>query len=156
MSARTGPMSALVLALTVATIARSQAAPTDRQGSPLSYAAATKTVTFQLEAGTPGAKSPFNFNGYTNGEATLAVPAKSKVVMNFLNKDGTPHSAVIIADREPMPSTGGDPAIPGAYTKDLVQGLPQGGKDVMRFTAPDGGSYRVDPAAKAPSWATRK
>ena len=174
MSARTAPMSALVLVLSAATIAHSRAAPTNLQGSALSYAAATKTVTFQLEAGTPGAKSPFNFNGYTNGEATLTVPAKSKVVMNFVNKDGTPHSAVIIADKDPMPSTGGDPAIPGAYTKDLVQGLPQGAKDVMRFTAPEGGSYRifcgvpghglsgmwirfkVDPAAKAPSWATGK
>ncbi len=55
-----------------------------------------------------------------------------------------------------------------------MQGLPQGAKDVMRFTAPEGGSYRifcgvpghglsgmwirfkVDPAAKAPSWATGK
>jgi hypothetical protein len=55
-----------------------------------------------------------------------------------------------------------------------VQGLPQGAKDVMRFTAPEGASYRifcgvpgrglsgmwirfkVDPAAKAPSWVTGK
>jgi hypothetical protein len=89
MSARTGPTSALVLALTAATIAHSQVAPANRQGSPLSYAAATKTVTFQLEAGTPGAKSPFNFNGYTNGEAMLTVPGKSKIVMNFVTQDGT-------------------------------------------------------------------
>jgi hypothetical protein len=112
MSARSGPTSALALALT----------------------AATKTVTFQLEVGTPGAKSPFNFNGYTNGEATLS---------------------------------GGVHEGPGA-------GSAPGGKDVMRFTAPEGGSYRifcgvpghalsgmwirfrVDPAAKAPSWVTGK
>jgi sulfocyanin len=138
----------------------------------LSYDAATNTVTFALEAGAPGTSGPFNFNGYTSGAATLVVPPGSTVVMNFVNLDGTPHSAEVIADAESMPNMGGDPAIPAAYTKDLTQGLPQGGKDVMRFTAPPNGSFRifcgvpghglsgmwirfkVDPAAKSPSWAT--
>ena len=138
----------------------------------LSYDAATKTVTFALEAGASGTAGPFNFNGYANGTATLVVPASSTVVMNFVNLDGTPHSAELIADKDPMPNSGGDPAIPAAYTKDVTQGLPQGGKDVIRFTAPASGSYRifcgvpghglsgmwirfkVDPAAKSPSWVT--
>jgi sulfocyanin len=138
----------------------------------VSYDAATKTVTFALEAGAPGAAGPFNFNGYTNGGATLVVPASSTVVINFVNQDGTPHSAEIIADKDPMPNMGGDPAIPAAYTSNLTQGLPQGGKDVMSFTAPASGSFRifcgvpghglsgmwirfkVDPAAKSPSWVT--
>jgi sulfocyanin len=138
----------------------------------VSYDAASKTVTFALEAGAPGASGPFNFDGYTNGAATLTVQPGSTVVMNFVNMDGTPHSAEIIADTDPMPNMGGDPAIPAAYTEDLTQGLPQGGKDVMRFTAPPTGSFRifcgvpghglsgmwirfkVDPAAKSPSWAT--
>ena len=135
-----------------------------------SYDAATNTVTFKLEAGAPGSSGPFNFNGYTNGAATLVVPAKSTVVMSFVNDDGTPHSAVIIADTDPMPSMGGDPAIPRAYTKDLTQGMAQGGTDVMKFTAPASGTFRiscgvpghglsgmwirmkVDPSAKTPSW----
>jgi Sulfocyanin (SoxE) domain len=59
-----------------------------------------------------------------------------------------------------------------AHTEDVTQGLPQGGKDVMRFTAPPRGSFRitcgvpghglsgmwirlkVDPTAKSPSWVT--
>jgi sulfocyanin len=151
------------------------ALPGAAQGAPsrwLSYDAATKTVTFALEAGAPGTAGPFNFNGYTSGGATLVVPASSTVVMNFVNLDGTPHSAELIADTDPMPTMGGDPAIPAAYTKDVTQGLPQDGKDVMRFTAPPAGSFRiscgvpghaasgmwirfkVDPAAKAPSWKT--
>jgi sulfocyanin len=140
---------------------------------PLSYDAATKTVTFALAAGAPGSSGPFNFNGYANGAATLVVPPSSTVVMNFVNLDGTPHSAELIADKDPMPNVGGDDAaIPSAYTKDVTQGLPQGGTDVMRFTAPASGSFRifcgvpghglsgmwirfkVDPAAKAPSWPT--
>ena len=109
----------------------------------LSYDAATKTVTFDLEAGAPGTAGPFNFNGYTNGGATLVVPPASTVVMNFVNLDGTPHSAEVIPDKDPMPNIGGDPAIPTAYTTDLTQGLPQGGKDVMRFTAPPSGRFRI-------------
>ena len=142
---------------------------------PLSYNAATNTVTFALQAGAPptaGGKGSFNFNGYSSGAATLVVPPSSKIVMNFVNLDGVPHSAMIIPDADPMPAIGGDPAIPRAYTKDVTQGLPQGGTDVMSFTAPATGSFRifcgvpghgqsgmwirfkVDPAAKAPSWAT--
>ena len=70
----------------------------------LKWNEATKTVTFELIAGLDGGKSPFNFNGYTDGEASLIVPPASTVVMNFVQKDGTPHSAELIADKEPMPS----------------------------------------------------
>ena len=42
-----------------------------------------------------------------------------------------------------MPNSGGDPAIPRAYTNKVVEGLPQGATDVMRFTAPDSGKYRI-------------
>jgi sulfocyanin len=136
----------------------------------VSYDAATNTVTFALEAGAPGTAGPFNFDGYANGEATLVVPPKSTVVMNFVNHDGTPHSAEIIADMDPMPNMGGDPAIPRAYTRDATHGIPQGGTDVMRFTAPASGTFRifcgvpghglsgmwirltVDQSAKSPSW----
>jgi sulfocyanin len=161
---------ALVLATAGwATRGSAQTAP----GKLLSYDAATKTATFALTAGTPGSAGPFNFDGYTNGAATLVVPPQTKVVMNFVNADGTPHSAEIIADTDPMPNAGGAPAIPQAYTTGLTSGLPQGGKDVMRFTAPASGSYRifcgvpghglsgmwirfkVDPAAKAPTWSTQ-
>jgi sulfocyanin len=141
----------------------------------LSYDAATNTVTFALQAGAPpapGASGSFNFNGYSNGTATLVVPPASTIVMNFVNLDGVPHSAMLIPDTDPMPAIGGDPALPAAYTKDLTQGLPQGGTDVMRFKAPATGSFRifcgvpghgqsgmwirfkVDPSAKSPSWVT--
>jgi sulfocyanin len=125
--------------------ARSQApaVQADSGSKWVTYDAATNTVTFQLAAGAPGGKGPFNFDGYSSGDATLIVPPKSTVVMNFVNDDATPHSAEVIADQDPMPNMGGDPAIPGAYTDDLTQGMPQGGKDVMQFTAPASGSFRI-------------
>ncbi len=138
----------------------------------VSYDAKSNTVTFRLAAGAPSGNGPFNFDGYSNGKATLVVPPKSTVIMNFVNDDATPHSAEIIPDQDPMPNMGGDPAIPGAYTDDLTQGMPQAGTDVMRFTAPASGSFRifcgvpghglsgmwirfrVDPAAKTASLVT--
>ncbi len=107
------------------------------------YDAGTNTVTFQLAAGAPSGSGPFNFDGYSNGKATLVVPPSSNVIMNFVNHDATPHSAEIIPDQDPMPNMGGDPAIPGAYTDDLTQGMPQSGTDVIRFTAPASGSFRI-------------
>jgi hypothetical protein len=103
----------------------------------LTYDAATNTVTFTLIAG------PFDFNGYTSGGATLTVPPGSSNVINFEQKDGTPHSAEISSGTGPVPNSGGEAAIPRAYTNKLVEGLPQGATDVLKFTAPDSGSYRI-------------
>jgi plastocyanin len=130
----------------------------------LKWDPATKTVTFSLVAG------PFEFNHFTSGGGTLTVPAGSTNVWNFSQNDGTPHSAEVASGSGPLPNSGGDPAIPRAYTNKVVEGMAQGETDVIRFTAPDTGSYRIicgvpghalsgmwiwlkiDPAAKAPSF----
>jgi hypothetical protein len=140
------------------------------QDQNLKYDAKTNTVTFQLIGGPSG----FQFNGHASGSATLTLPPKANVVMNFINKDGTPHSAEIISGEGPLPNSGGEAAIPRAYTNQLIQGLPQEGTDDMKFTAPASGSYRIfcgvpghglsgmwiwmkiDPAAKAPSFGPTK
>ena len=62
----------------------------------LSWDAGTSTATFKLIAGLRGGKSPFNFNGWTDGDLVLTVPENSTVVMNFVNEDGVPHSAEVI------------------------------------------------------------
>jgi len=130
----------------------------------LAYDPATNTVTFELIAG------PFTFNGYRNGEGSLVVPSKANMVINFVNKDGTPHSALVISGDGPIPNAASDPVIPRAYTNKVLEGLPQEAGDVMRFPVPESGTYRifcgvpghglsgmwiwlrVDPAAKAPSF----
>ena len=143
------------------------AAPGD-QSQWLKYDAGSNTVTFELIAG------PFNFNGYTSGGATLTLPSKANVVINFVNKDGTPHSAEVISGDGAIPNAATDPAIPRAFTNKVLEGLPQEATDVMRFTVQDSGQYRifcgvpghglsgmwiwmkVDPAAKAPSFGPTK
>jgi sulfocyanin len=166
--------SLAVLVLTLAGVpgmvhSQGQAAVKTPDPAWLKWNAETKTVTFQLIAGVPAAASPFNFNGFTDGKLTLVVPAGATVVMPFVNEDGVPHSAEVASGTGPIPNMGGEAAIPRAYTISLLEGLPQGGKDVMRFTAAPNATYRiicgvpghapagmfidmkVDPAAKEPA-----
>jgi sulfocyanin len=134
-----GAMAALILTLGAAV--RSVTPP---DPSWLGWNPATRTVTFQLIAGLTGsAKGPFNFNGYVDGELTLVVPDSASMVMNFINMDGTPHSAELIPDQDPMPNMAGDPAIPRAYTIKASEGLGYYQKDVMRFRATPPGGYRI-------------
>ena len=157
-------------AATPAPSADSTPAAAPGQDKTLSYDAATNTVTFELIGGPLG----FQFNGYASGGATLTVPSEATIVMNFVNKDGTPHSAEIISGGGPLPSAATDAAIPRAYTRQLSQGLAQEESDAMRFTVPKSGTYRifcgvsghgpsgmwiwmkVDPAAKTPSFGPTK
>jgi hypothetical protein len=153
-----------------ASAATKPVAPAGGQDKSLKYDAASNTVTFELIGGPNG----FQFNGYASGGATLIVPPKANVVMNFVNKDGTPHSAEVISGEGALPNAAVDAAIPRAYTNQLLQGLPQEGSDVMKFPAPESGSFRifcgvpghglsgmwiwmkVDPAAKTPSFVPTK
>jgi plastocyanin len=134
----------------------------------LKYDAGSNTVTVELMAG------PFTFNGFSKGGGTLTLPAKANVVINFVNKDGTPHSAEVISGDGPIPNAATDPAIRRAFTNKVLEGLPQEASDAMRFTVPESGTYRifcgvpghglsgmwmwmkVDPAAKTPSFGPTK
>ena len=138
------PAVLLLLASVPPTVlAQGQSGPKKPDPSWLSWDASTSTTTFKLIAGDRGAKSPFNFNGYTDGEMVLTVPENSTVVMNFVNEDGVPHSAGIIDAKAPMPNMWEEAAIPRAYTRKALEGLNQGETDVMRFKAAPAGEYRI-------------
>ena len=83
MARRITPISALTALLLAAALSPAAAQAQDAAAKYLKWDPATKTVTFELVAGAHGAKSPFNFDGYTDGEANLIVPPGSNVVMNF-------------------------------------------------------------------------
>jgi hypothetical protein len=128
----------------------------------------SKTATFELQAG------PFTFNGFSSGGGTLTLPPSANVVINFINKDGTPHSAEVIPGEGAIPNQAVDAALPRAYTNKVLEGLPQEGSDNMKFTVPASGTYRIfcgvpghglsgmwiwmkiDPAAKTPSFGATK
>lgn len=146
-----GIRQAILLALAVtplgaatAPVAAQETAPLTFNPAWLSYDSITKTVNFKLIAGlTGGAKSPFNFNGFTDGDITVVVPQGATVIMPFVNDDGTPHSAMVIDGTQPIPNMAGDPAIPRAYTRQATQGLAQGQTDTIRFKAEPAGLYRI-------------
>jgi sulfocyanin len=124
--------------------AQAAAAASGPDPSWLEWNATTNTAKFKLIAGIPGrAKSPFNFNGYTDGELTLVVPVGSTTVMNFVNDDGTPHSVMVINSGGTMPNMAGDAAIPRAYSKQAGEGIAQFGTDILRFTAAPAGDYLI-------------
>jgi sulfocyanin len=110
----------------------------------VSYNATSKTVTIALFAALNSAQGGFNFNGGSSGNQTITVPLGWKVHFDVHNDDAIPHSAILIADQTPIPSSPSKPAFPRAYTDHLTDGLPaQTGNDTMDFTATPAGNYLI-------------
>ncbi|MEO7986123.1 MAG: sulfocyanin-like copper-binding protein [Gemmatimonadales bacterium] len=129
---------ALVVALAVGLAAmKTRAVRAPAADEYAKWDAKTNTATLELVAG------PFIFNDASQGPAGFTIPGNANVVINFVNKDGTPHSAEVISGEEPIPNQAVDPAIPRAYTKKLQEGMAQEDTDVMTFTVPDSGRYRI-------------
>jgi hypothetical protein len=158
----------------VSTPAPAAAAPLPRpRPSPPDWLAtdsANKTVTLTLEITTqPNAGSAL-INGYRNGEARIVVPVGWTVKWNWRNADtASPHSIVVMVQREKLPLEGGRPAFSNAMTRMVIEGLAPGRTDQSTFVADEAGWYwlmcgvpghalagewielRVDPDAKLPS-----
>ena len=129
-----------------------------------------QTVTLTLEiTARPAARSAF-INGYRNGEALIVVPVGWTVKWSWHNADtASPHSLVVMVQREKLPLEGGRPPFSNAMTRMVTEGLPPGQTDQSSFVADEAGWYwlmcgvpghalagewielRVDPDAKLPS-----
>jgi sulfocyanin SoxE-like protein len=164
-----GTVVSLLLSVAIGTTVRAQAPGGGSGSDPYTkWDPETNTATLILIAG------PFKFNLASGGAAGFTVPSNAKVVIIFINKDGTPHSAEIISGEGPIPNSATDPAIPRAYTNKVQEGLPQEATDDITFTAPTSGKYRIfcgvpghglsgmwiwltfDPAAKTASFTRTK
>jgi hypothetical protein len=107
-------------------------------------------------------------NGHRNGELQLVVPLGWTVQWDWQSADSTaPHSLVVMAEREKLPTEGGRAAFTNAMTRMLTDGLRPGEGDRTTFEADEAGWYwmlcgvpghalageyiglRVDPDAKA-------
>jgi len=109
----------------------------------LSYDAAAKTVALKLFAAHGSNNGGMNFNGGSNGSLTITVPAGWTVSWTFTNEDAIPHSAIVLANKMPLPAQPQDPAIPRAYTNDVTGGLSTGKTDQTTFKASPAGSYVI-------------
>jgi sulfocyanin len=139
----------------------------------MSYDPESKVVNLKLIAAFGSVNGGMNFNGGARGDETITVPEGWTVKVDFSNHDAIPHSAIILPDSFPLPTIPENPAIPGAYTKDVTAGIPTNGTDTMNFKASKPGNYLmvcgvpghgpsgmyikfdISPNAKAPSYTTK-
>ena len=102
-------------------------------------AAQTVTVAFQV---TPASGGPALINGYHNAGTQIVVPLNWTVQWDWRSADSTaPHSLVVMAEREKLPTEGGRAAFTNAMTRDVTQGLAAGQVDRTTFTADQAGWY---------------
>jgi hypothetical protein len=81
-------------------------------------------------------------NGHRAGEARVVVPLDWTVRWNWRNADPTsPHSLVLMVQREKIPLEGGSPAFSNAMTRMVTAGLPTGQTDQTTFQAEEAGWY---------------
>jgi len=103
---------------------------------------AARAVSLKLEVtAPPGSASPL-ISGYREGGAQIVLPRGWTVAWQWESHDSTaPHSLVLMAEREKIPTEGGRPAIDNAMTRAVTTGLEAGSRDVTSFEADQVGWY---------------
>jgi hypothetical protein len=174
-SAQTVPAPAPTPAATPAPApapAASAPAPAARSDTPAWLVAdsASQTVTIALQVTPASGGGPALINGHHNGALQIVVPLNWTVQWDWRSADSTsPHSLVVMAEREKLPTEGGRAAFTNAMTRMVTAGLNAGEGDRTTFTADQAGWYwllcgvpghaiageylglRVDPEAKTAS-----
>ena len=131
---------------------------------------AARTVRLTLEVTAPQGAPSALINGHRAGEVQIVVPLNWTVRWDWHSADSTaPHSLVLMAEREKLPTGGGHPVFTNAMTRMVTAGLRPGQPDQTTFTAEEPGWYwllcgvpghaiqgeylglRVDPDAKTAS-----
>lgn len=110
---------------------------------------AAETVSMEVVAGETRENNGWNFNGYTNGEATVVVPAGYSVEITFRNDDqALAHSLGIDEVQQNWPTTfqNPEPVFEGAITSnptDLTAATQPGQTETITFTADEAGEYAM-------------
>jgi hypothetical protein len=131
---------------------------------------AGRTVTIALQVTPASGGGPALINGHHDGSLQIVVPLGWTVQWDWRSADSTsPHSLVVMAEREKLPLEGGREAFTNAMTRAVTAGLAAGQGDRTTFTAEEAGWYwllcgvpghavageylglRVDPEAKTAS-----
>lgn len=100
----------------------------------------TVMVTLEVTAH-PGSPSAL-INGYRVGEVQIIVPLGWTVKWDWRSADSTtPHSLVVMVEREKIPLEGGRPAFSNAMTRMVTEGLRPGENDQATFVADEAGWY---------------
>jgi len=103
---------------------------------------AGKTVTVALQVTPASGDGPALINGHHHGSLQIVVPLNWTVQWDWRSADSTsPHSLVVMAEREKLPLEGGRAAFTNAMTRAVTAGLPIGQGDRTTFTADEAGWY---------------
>lgn len=108
-----------------------------------------KTVSADIEAGKTAENNHWNFNGYYNGNATIAVPAGYKVTIQFKNDDpAVAHSIGVDSKTSDFPAMweNPQPVFSGAISENptsLQGGTSPGKSTKISFTADKPGNYSL-------------
>lgn len=135
---------------------------------------AARTATLSLEVTRPSGAPSALINGLRAGEARITVPLGWTVKWDWRNTDSSsPHSLVVMVQREKIPLEGGRPAFSNAMTRMVTTGLPADERDQTTFEAEEAGWFwllcgvpehaisgewlelRVDPAAQRATLQTK-
>lgn len=92
-----------------------------------------ETVILNIIANLGDVNGGLNFNGYSNGEATITVPAGWGIIVNLWNQGVMPHAVMIVTPDQVTQATDYVPAFQGAYTPDPTVGFT--GPEVQHLVA---------------------
>jgi len=125
-----------MLACAPAPLAFGQAPP-----SWLAADSTARTATLTLEV-TPSANAGSALiNGHREGGVMVVIPLGWSVAWDWRNADSIPHSLVVMAEREKLPTEGGRSAFTNAQTRSVTAGLAPGRTDHTTFEADQAGWY---------------
>ena len=134
------PLPLFALALLVPATLPAQSVPTPAPWVTVDSAA--RTVRLALEVTRPAGAPSAAINGYRDGGVQVVVPAGWTVAWDWRSADSTaPHSLVVMAEREKLPTEGGRPAFTNAMTRMLAAGLAAGQTDRTTFEPDQTGWY---------------
>ncbi|MBV8400534.1 MAG: hypothetical protein JOZ17_17610 [Acetobacteraceae bacterium] len=131
----------LVLSMAAGSAAEQKATPSWIKNDP-----AKKTATLDVMSGWNPDNGALNFNGFSNNQATVVVPANWTVRVNFVNHDGMlPHSILVTKQyaKDAIPPQAGvsEVAISKAYSRDPESGIGPNEKDNFSFVPRTAGDY---------------
>lgn len=108
-----------------------------------------KTVTLRITAGETAANNSWNFNGYTNGNATITVPQGYAVTIEFSNEDAAMAHSIgvssMTANFPPMFQSP-QPAFAGGISRnptDATKATQPNQSETISFTASTAGDYTL-------------
>jgi hypothetical protein len=137
-------MSLLLLPALIPAVAAAQSAPAPAPAvAPWVVSdSVSRSVRLTLEVAHPAGAPSALINGHREGGVQVVVPLGWSVAWEWHSADSAaPHSLVVMAEREKLPTEGGRPAFTNAMTRAVTAGLTPAQGDRTTFEAEQAGWY---------------